>query len=78
MASGQFNDTATLKLATVLNRPDYSLESEAKPTSKRPVLSGRYWLDPVNKIKSATLIVTFWPDKSDSSGFAAIEITEEA
>ncbi|WP_269508756.1 T6SS effector BTH_I2691 family protein [Burkholderia sp. IMCC1007] len=77
MASGQFNDTATLKPATVLNRPDYSLEGETNPTSKRPVLSGRYWLGPVHKIKSATLIVTFWPDKSDSSGFAAVEITEE-
>ncbi|KVH29211.1 T6SS effector BTH_I2691 family protein [Burkholderia cepacia] len=78
MASGQFNDTATLKPASVLNRPDYFLESETKPTTKRPVLSGRYWLDPVNKIKSATLIVTFWPDKSDISGFAAVEITEES
>ncbi|WP_155627476.1 T6SS effector BTH_I2691 family protein [Burkholderia cepacia] len=78
MASGQFNDTATLKPVSVPNRPDYSLESETKPTSKRPVLSGRYWLDPVNKIKSATLVVTFWPDKSDSSGFAAIEITEDS
>ncbi|MBN3824851.1 hypothetical protein G3O00_14665 [Burkholderia sp. Ac-20384] len=77
MASGQFNDTGTLKQPNVLKRPDYSLENETKPTGKRPVLSGRYWLDPVHKIKSATLTVTFWPDKTDQSGFAAIEITED-
>ncbi|WP_420211972.1 T6SS effector BTH_I2691 family protein [Burkholderia aenigmatica] len=77
MASGQFNDTGTLKQPTVLKRPDYSLENETKPTGKRPVLSGRYWLDPVNKIKSATLMVIFWPDKTDQSGFAAVEIAED-
>ncbi len=77
MASGQVNDTAHAIQASALSHPDYTLVSETKPTSEQPILSGRYWLDPINKIKSATFSVAFWPDKEDSAGFAAIEITEE-
>ena len=77
MASGQVNDTDPALPVSTLGRPDYTLDNETRPTSSRPILSGRYWLDSLNNIKSATLVVAFWPDKSDSSGFAAIEITEE-
>lgn len=77
MASGQLNDTASPTPYSTLNRPDYTLDSETKPTSSRPILGGRYRLDSVNGIKSATLVVAFWPDKNDRSGFAAIEITEQ-
>jgi len=77
MASGQFNDGRDTIQVSALSRPDYTLDGETKPTSSRPVLSGRYSLDHLNKIKSATLVVAFWPDMSDSAGFAAIEITEE-
>ena len=77
MASGQVNDTARVTQDSVVSGPDYTLAGETKPTSAQPVLSGRYWLDSINAIKSTTLAVTYWPDKSDSSGFAAIEITEE-
>ena len=77
MTSGQVNDTAHVTQVSVVSEPDYTLSVETKPTSTQPVLSGWYWLDSVNAIKSATLAVTYWPDKSDSSGFAAIEITEE-
>ncbi|MDH1521350.1 hypothetical protein, partial [Achromobacter mucicolens] len=77
IAAGQLNDAGDATQASVLSRPDYTLDAETKPTSSRPVLSGRYSLDTLNKIKSATLVVAFWPDMSDSSGFAAITITEE-
>lgn len=77
MASGQVNDTAHAIQISTLDDPDYTMVGETKPTSERPILSGRYWLDPINKIKSATFAVAFWPDKDDSTGFAAIEITEE-
>ncbi|CAB3889062.1 hypothetical protein LMG26689_03873 [Achromobacter animicus] len=77
MACGQVNDTAHAMQTSALNHPDYTLVSETKPTSGRPILSGRYWLDPINKIKSATFAVAFWPDKNDDTGFAAIEITEK-
>ena len=77
MASGQVNDTAHGVQTSDFNHPDYTLVGETKPTSERPILSGRYWLDPINTIKSATFAVAFWPDKDDSTGFAAIEITEE-
>lgn len=77
VASGQINDLVPPRPASTLNRPDYTLDSETKPTPSRPVLSGRYLLDSLNNIKSATLIVAFWPDKIDSSGFAAIEMTEQ-
>lgn len=76
MASGQVNDTTHTTQVSALGSPDYTLAGETKPTSSQATLSGRYWLDPINKIKSATFVVAFWPDKSDSSGFAAIEITE--
>ncbi|WP_286889941.1 hypothetical protein, partial [Achromobacter sp. UBA2119] len=76
MASGHVNDTAHAVHASAINHPDYTLVNETKPTSELPILSGRYWLDPINKIKSATFVVAFWPDKSDSSRFAAMEITE--
>ncbi|WP_286939425.1 T6SS effector BTH_I2691 family protein [Achromobacter sp. UBA4530] len=77
MASGQVNDTARAIQTSTLDDSDYTLVGETKPTSERPVLSGWYWLDPINKIKSATFAVAFWPDKDDSTGFAAIEITEQ-
>ncbi|WP_312438561.1 T6SS effector BTH_I2691 family protein [Achromobacter sp.] len=77
MASGQVNDTAHAIQISTLDDPDYTMVGETKPTSERPILSGRYWLDPINKIKSATFAVAFWPDKDDSAGFAAIKITEE-
>ncbi|MEN5158325.1 T6SS effector BTH_I2691 family protein [Achromobacter spanius] len=77
LASGQINDSAPIMPVSTLNRPDYTLDSETKPTTSRPILSGRYWLDSLNNIKSATLVLAFWPDKNDSSGFAAIEITEQ-
>ncbi|WP_175235695.1 hypothetical protein, partial [Achromobacter mucicolens] len=77
IASGQINDTAPPMPVSTLNRPDYTLDSETAPTSSRPILSGRFWLDSLNNIKSATFVVAFWPDKSDSSGYAAIEITEQ-
>jgi hypothetical protein len=76
MASGQVNDTTHTTQVSALGSPDYTLAGETKPTSSQPTLSGRYWLDPINKIKSAAFVVAFWPDKSDSLGFAAIEITE--
>ncbi|WBX87950.1 hypothetical protein [Achromobacter mucicolens] len=77
LASGQINNSAPLMPVSTLNRPDYTLDSETKPTTSRPILSGRYWLDSLNNIKSATLVVAFWPDKNDVSGFAAVEITEQ-
>jgi len=77
MASGQVNDTARAIQTSTLDDSDYTLVGETKPTSERPILSGQYWLDPINKIKTATFFVAFWPDKDDSTGFAAIEITEE-
>ncbi|OAE59699.1 hypothetical protein A7J67_06420 [Achromobacter xylosoxidans] len=77
LASGQINNSAPLMSVSTLDRPDYTLDSETKPTNSRPILSGRYWLDSLNSIKSATLVVAFWPDKNDVSGFAAIEITEQ-
>jgi hypothetical protein len=48
------------------------------PTQELPVLSCRYWLGPLHSIKSATIEITFWPDREDLSGYARISMTEEA
>ncbi|WP_454669860.1 T6SS effector BTH_I2691 family protein [Achromobacter kerstersii] len=48
------------------------------PTQELPVLSCRYWLGPLHSIKSATIEITFWPDREDLSGYARISLTEEA
>ncbi|MBN3858024.1 hypothetical protein G3N59_32025 [Paraburkholderia sp. Ac-20340] len=63
---------------TTIARPDYTLDEDGKPTVAVPVLKGSYWLDPVNRMKSATLTITYWPDKTDQSGFAQVTLTEQA
>ncbi|MBB2998965.1 hypothetical protein FHX57_001293 [Paraburkholderia tropica] len=78
LASGQLNDSGAVSAPTSIARPDYTLDEEIKPTAASPVLSGSYWLDAMNGMKSATLSITYWPDKTDQSGFAQITLTEEA
>ncbi|MET3654753.1 hypothetical protein [Dyella japonica] len=65
-------------MSTTIARPDYTLQEERKPSAASPVLSGSYWLDAVNGIRSVTLTITYWPDKTDESGLAAVELTELA
>ncbi|MBN3858016.1 hypothetical protein G3N59_31985 [Paraburkholderia sp. Ac-20340] len=78
LASGQLNDSTAITASTTIARPDYTLDEEGKPTAAVPVLKGCYWLDPVNRMKSATFTIIFWPDKTDQNGFAQVTLTEHA
>ncbi|MET3654750.1 T6SS effector BTH_I2691 family protein [Dyella japonica] len=78
LASGQVNDEGSIAEPTAIPRPDYTLQEEKKPTGKVPVLSGSYWLDAHNGFKAATLIISYWPDKTDKNGVAIVELTELA
>ncbi|MGV2861223.1 T6SS effector BTH_I2691 family protein [Achromobacter sp. AGC39] len=53
-------------------------EDQSLPTRESPVLSCRYWLGPMHSIKSATIEITFWPDRDDLTGYARISMTEDA
>ncbi|KUY92396.1 hypothetical protein WS49_26935 [Burkholderia sp. RF7-non_BP4] len=63
---------------TAIPRPDYTLVTEGQPTNSSPVLRGRYELDRVGGIQSATLRITCWLDRSDESGSAQVALTEVA
>jgi hypothetical protein len=78
LASGQINEGGVLVTPMAMARPDYALREEQKPTATAPILSGSYWLEAMHGIKSATLAITYWPDKNDENGFASIKLTEMA
>jgi hypothetical protein len=48
------------------------------PNEGDPVLRGKYWLEPMHAIKTATVEIMYWPDKDDASGLARLRLTEEA
>ncbi|WP_039320972.1 T6SS effector BTH_I2691 family protein [Burkholderia sp. A9] len=78
IASIHVNDDGNPVKPTAIARPDYALVKESQPTKSSPVLSGRYELEPIHGIQSATLKITYWPDKSDEIGFAEVTLTEVA
>lgn len=55
-----------------------TVNHQCLPTRESPILSCRYWQGPLHSIKSATIEITFWPDKDDLTGYARINMTEEA
>lgn len=55
-----------------------TVNHQCLPTRESPILSCRYWLGPLHSIKSATIEITIWPDKDDLTGYARINMTEEA
>lgn len=48
------------------------------PTKEAPVLACKFWLEPLHRIKSATVGIIYWCDKDDLAGFASVTMTEEA
>ncbi|MEN4918001.1 T6SS effector BTH_I2691 family protein [Achromobacter spanius] len=58
--------------------PDYVAQASTTPTKKQPVISGGFSLDAFHSIKSATLVISYWPDKNDIEGFARVELKEMA
>ena len=48
------------------------------PNQESPVLSCRYWLEPLHAIKSAAIEICYWPDKDDVAGYARLHVTEDA
>lgn len=79
LASGEHNSGAA---ATALSSPpriaDYTAEGSTTPTQKEPIISGSFALEALHSIKSATLVITYWPDKDDVEGFAQVERKEMA
>ncbi|AZS80415.1 hypothetical protein ELS24_19325 [Achromobacter spanius] len=48
------------------------------PTKEAPVLACKFWLEPLHRIKSATVGIIYWCDKDDLAAFASVTMTEEA
>lgn len=57
---------------------DYVVQRSTTPTKNQPVISGGFSLDAFHSIKSATLVICYWPDKDDTEGFARVELKEMA
>ncbi|WP_342068103.1 T6SS effector BTH_I2691 family protein [Achromobacter kerstersii] len=53
-------------------------QSMILPSNESPVLSRRYWLEPMHAIKVATLEISYWPDRDDAAGYARLCISEDA
>ncbi|WP_156441464.1 MULTISPECIES: T6SS effector BTH_I2691 family protein [unclassified Burkholderia] len=78
LAAGQMNANGEPVKPTATSRPDYVVVKDGQPTKSLPLLTGRFELEPVHGIQSVTLKITYWPDKSDESGFAEVVVMEVA
>lgn len=57
---------------------DLKPNDQRMPHGESPVLSCRYWLEPLHSIKSAVIEIRYWPDKDDVAGYASLSVTEDA
>lgn len=80
LASGEHNsgNSASPISPSPHRIPDYVALTSNTPTKKQPVISGGFSLDAFHSIKSATLVISYWPDKNDIEGFARVELKEMA
>ncbi|KUY93629.1 hypothetical protein WS48_16195 [Burkholderia sp. RF7-non_BP1] len=76
LVSSQANIDVEPTKPTAIPRPDYTLVTEGQLTKSSPVRRGHYEPDHVGGIQSATLTMTYWPDRSDESGSAQVALTE--
>ncbi|WP_431819464.1 T6SS effector BTH_I2691 family protein [Burkholderia sp. F1] len=76
LASSQVNVEGTPAPPSASQQRGEAWAMQSQPSKSSPVLQGTYQMPLPNGVRSATLTITYWPDRSDDNGYAEVIMTE--